>query len=141
MENIIQKRQVILAAMLAVVLSACSGPNTVPVVILNGAPEVTQTEFRVLYIIDGDTFKVLYDNENTSVRIANIDAPERNEQGYKESRRKLMSLIYKKVVTLKCPPDRKRDRYGRVLANVTINGDDVGETMILSGLARRWVDQ
>ncbi|MFD2578800.1 thermonuclease family protein [Novosphingobium colocasiae] len=31
-----------------------------------------------------------------------------------------------------------RDRYGRTLATVTVNGRDAGEYLIARGLARRW---
>lgn len=34
---------------------------------------------------------------------------------------------------------RGQDRYGRTLANVRVNGRDVGEVLVSMGLARRWV--
>ena len=37
--------------------------------------EIDQRTFTVERIVDGDTFKVTYDGEQTSVRIAGIDAP------------------------------------------------------------------
>ena len=32
------------------------------------------------------------------------------------------------------------DRYGRTLATITVDGVDVGDTLIAEGLARRWPD-
>ncbi|MEX3016006.1 thermonuclease family protein [Gymnodinialimonas hymeniacidonis] len=32
------------------------------------------------------------------------------------------------------------DRYGRVLANLYVNGDDVGDILVREGLARYWPD-
>ena len=34
--------------------------------------------------------------------------------------------------------DRNRDRYGRLLRNVEVNGQDVGETMVSAGVAREY---
>ena len=34
--------------------------------------------------------------------------------------------------------DRDRDVYGRLLRNVAVNGEDVGEAMIASGVAREY---
>jgi len=34
--------------------------------------------------------------------------------------------------------DRDRDRYGRLLRNVQVNGVDVGEAMISAGVAREY---
>lgn len=116
--------------------------------------EVTQREFKVLEIIDGNTFKILYNNEKTSVRIANIDAPERDEPGYKESKKFLESLIKDKLVRLAFTEKKKRDRFGRLLAQVLIRECDddshkgsfehvicgnVGWQMVKNNHAREWV--
>lgn len=34
--------------------------------------------------------------------------------------------------------DRDRDKYGRLLRNVLVNGQDVGETLISAGVARAY---
>ncbi|MGQ4275204.1 thermonuclease family protein [Terrihabitans sp. B22-R8] len=33
-----------------------------------------------------------------------------------------------------------RDRYGRTLADVSVGRQDIGETLLAEGLARRWPD-
>lgn len=40
-------------------------------------------------------------------------------------------------VTLR-PYERSRDRYGRTLAYVVVDGRDLGELLVAQGLARRW---
>jgi micrococcal nuclease len=35
-------------------------------------------------------------------------------------------------------PDGPRDRYGRTLALVSVDSQDLGEALIAAGLARRW---
>ena len=41
--------------------------------------EITAHTFRVLRVVDGDTFKITYDGEPTSVRFHGINAPERSD--------------------------------------------------------------
>src|SRR3990167_4193832 len=62
--------------------------------------EITARKFQVVRVIDGDTFSVLYDGEETSVRIANYDAPEPNQPGGAEATAKLAALIAGKRVRL-----------------------------------------
>lgn len=97
-----------------------------------------------LAAIDGDT--VIVNDER--IRVANIDAPEighaqcdaEKRLGHVAKRR--MDELLKSgrlQVTVGDPKDgRKIDRHGRTLATISINGVDVGETLISEGLARPW---
>lgn len=85
------------------------------------------------------------------VRIANIDAPELPgspkcgaRRGYtawcdyalgSRSRDALRGLVAHGRVTI---VRTGTDSYGRTLARVYVNGQDVGEWLIARGLARRW---
>lgn len=89
-------------------------------------------------VVDGDTF---YRN-GEKVRIAGIDAPETHPprcdheaQLGSEATKKLHDLLSRGAVTM-TSIDRDRDVYGRLLRNVAVNGEDVGETMISAGVAR-----
>ena len=82
--------------------------------------EITQREFAVLRVIDGDTFVVHYDGEPTSVRIYGIDTPERGEPGYQEATDKLRAEIGGQRVILSFPAKRKRDNFGRLLCKYEI---------------------
>ena len=97
-----------------------------------------------LTVIDGDTIEL----NRQRIRIANIDAPElRHAQCDAERRlaiiaRNRLSALLKSgqlVVKEGDPVDgRVRDRHGRTLATITIDGRDVGDILIAEELARQW---
>jgi endonuclease YncB( thermonuclease family) len=91
-------------------------------------------------VVDGDTFYLNGDK----VRIAGIDAPETHPPRCDdearlgdEATKKLHSLLNSGAVTT-TSIDRDRDAYGRLLRNVAVNGQDVGEAMISAGVAREY---
>ena len=91
-------------------------------------------------VVDGDTFYLNGDK----VRIVGIDAPETHDYHCQseldlgnQATRKLHSLLGSGVITM-TSIDRDRDVYGRLLRNVTVDGQDVGEAMISAGLAREY---
>ena len=81
--------------------------------------EISAPSYRVLRVIDGDTFVVFYDGEPTSCRVYGIDAPERGQPGYAEAREALEREILGKAVRLTFPGPRKRDHFGRLLVRYT----------------------
>ena len=95
-------------------------------------------------VIDGDT--IVMGSEH--IRIANIDAPEIGHPkcdaelrlGHVAKRRLQELLGRGEIVILRGDPKdgRKKDRYGRTLATITIDGMDVGEILISEDLARPW---
>lgn len=89
-----------------------------------------QETFKVLEVIDGDTFKI--DNARR-VRLMGVNTPETGKCLSKEAKEKLVSLILGKDVTLK---DQFSDSYGRIMANVFIGNIYVNKEMLLSGLGR-----
>lgn len=95
----------------------------------------TPIRFHVERIVDGDTFKVLYDGDLTSVRILGIDTPERGQPGFQEATAATRDLIEGQAVTLTFE-GKKRDRFGRLLAYVaTGECADVGAELLRRGLA------
>jgi endonuclease YncB( thermonuclease family) len=89
-------------------------------------------------VVDGDTFWI----GGEKVRIAGIDAPETHPPGCAEEARlgdaateRLRALLNSGAVTM-TGIDRDRDRYGRLLRNVAVDGQDVGEAMVSAGVAR-----
>lgn len=95
-----------------------------------------------IYAIDGDT--IVMSGEH--VRILNIDAPEIGHPKCDAelrlglvAKRRMQALIEGGAVTLQRGDNgRMKDRYGRTLARVIVNGQDAGERLISEGLARRW---
>ncbi len=77
---------------------------------------------KVVKITDGDTLYVLDANyKEHQIRLAGIDAPERRQTYGLASRKHLLSIVAGKQVTVEY---QKRDRYGRILGKVWVNGVD-----------------
>ncbi|UXN66076.1 thermonuclease family protein (plasmid) [Phyllobacterium sp. A18/5-2] len=95
-------------------------------------------------MIDGDTIWL----NREKIRLANIDTPEISGAKCEselarglEANTALNRLLDGKElrITRGYPKTRRMiDRYGRTLALVSVNGKDVGETLIERNLARRW---
>jgi micrococcal nuclease len=96
------------------------------------SPEPPVT-WRVVGVSDGDTLTAL-DESNTrhKVRLHGIDAPEIGQPFGTKSREALGRLTMKKTATLHL---RGRDRYGRDLARVEVDGVDVNVALVEDGLA------
>lgn len=98
--------------------------------------------YPVIKVLDGDTIAVNLDNKNEVVRLVGINTPETVDPRKpvecfgEESSRKLKALLEGKVVSLEGDATQSdRDRYGRLLRFVFINGEDVGLVMLREGYA------
>jgi micrococcal nuclease len=80
-------------------------------------------------IVDGDT--VIANNE--SVRLLGINTPERGERYYLEAKDFLEGIVLNKSVELKYGRE-ERDRYGRILGYLFLNGENVNLELIENGL-------
>lgn len=90
---------------------------------------------KVIRIADGDTFTLLVDgNEQISVRLAEIDAPESGQPYGNRSLQALNGLIAGKQVTVEV---QTKDRYGRTIGRPYVVDLDVCEEMVRIGAA--WV--
>jgi len=98
--------------------------------------EVLARQFTVERIVDGDTFVIIYDGEQTYVRLYGINAPERREPHGPQATQALRDLIGGKVVRIQFPGSRKRDNFGRLLCDVYLGGVNVGGEMIRGGHAQ-----
>lgn len=74
------------------------------------------------------------------MRIVGIDSPERGECGHREATEVLTALIAGRPVQLSGGARDDRDRYGRLLCYLDIDGVDVGEELIRSGWANARYD-
>jgi micrococcal nuclease len=90
---------------------------------------------RVVGVHDGDTFTLLQaGNQQTKIRLAEIDAPESNQPYGNKAKQELSGLIFGKTVTVTI---QDTDRYGRTVGRVTANTLDVNAEMIRRGAV--WV--
>ncbi len=88
---------------------------------------------KVVKITDGDTLYVLDANyQEHKIRLAGIDAPERKQAYGLASRKHLASIVAGKQVTIEY---QKRDRYGRIVGKVLIDGRDACLEQVKAGLA------
>ena len=55
---------------------------------------------KVINVIDGDTIAILYGDEKVKVRLAEIDAPEKDQSFGNKSKQALVTLVYGKEVRL-----------------------------------------
>jgi len=87
----------------------------------------------VVGIADGDTITVLDDDKGLhKVRLTGIDAPEKKQAFGTRSKQSLSDLVFNKAVTVET---NKRDRYGRELGKVVVDGRDVNLEQIRAGMA------
>ena len=88
----------------------------------------------VTYVVDGDTLQVKppEGGKPVSIRIDGIDAPEICQPGGAMARDALKrKLLGKSVVVY----GKVHDDYGRLVARIFLNGEDLGQWMVAQGLA------
>lgn len=97
---------------------------------------------QVEEVVDGDTIKVMYHGELTTIRILNIDTPEvRGQKGKQlygdEASNYAKKTLYGKKVRIEISAkDEPYDRYGRLLAYVFVDDHLYEEMIVREGLAR-----
>ena len=88
-------------------------------------------DLRVIRVADGDTFTGLDgENRQIEVRLHGIDAPESRQSWGTVARKALADFIADRMVS---DEDVDRDRYGRVVARLTIGGKLLNYDMVRSG--------
>ncbi len=100
--------------------------------------------FSTADVVDGDTVTIAGER----IRIANIDAPELH-RAQCDAERRLAELAKRRLAELLADGEmiinrgdpgtgRLRDRHGRTLAVISIDGRDVGQLLVDERLARPW---
>lgn len=91
---------------------------------------------RCVGVHDGDSITVLVaGNVQLKVRLEGIDAPELKQPFSQQSKEALSGLVFGKALTLQVTG---KDRYGRTLAVVMVEGVNVNLEMVRRGLAWRY---
>lgn len=101
---------------------------------LLACPSYAETlQGRVVGVTDGDTVTVL-DTATTErkIRLMGIDAPEKKQAFGRKSKESLSALVFNKQVTVEYS---KRDRYGRTVGKILVNGTDANLEQVKAGLA------
>jgi micrococcal nuclease len=102
------------------------------VFVLNTAQ--AQTQARVIRVKDGDTYVVNVKGKPTTIRLNNVDAPEMNQAWGIKTAKQVTNMILGKNVMY---TSTGTDKYGRILANVVVDGISLDEHLVKKGWA--WV--
>lgn len=90
---------------------------------------------KVVGVSDGDTITALCPgNEQMKVRLAEIDAPEKDQPFGTRSKQALSDLCFGRAADV---VPQTTDRYGRTVARVRCEGQDASEQLVRGGMA--WV--
>lgn len=79
---------------------------------------------KVTKVIDGDTFETA--SRKKSVRLANVDAPEKGQPGFVKATETLRKMIEGKEVRIETVG---RDKYGRAVARVYQGRESINKKM------------
>jgi endonuclease YncB( thermonuclease family) len=101
--------------------------------LLPPASRADQLAGRIVGVIDGDTVELLTPGKDlVRVRLSGIDAPEKGQPFGQVAKRTLAGLVFDRPVLV---DGTKRDRYGRLVGKVLLDGTDVNLEMVSRGLA------
>ncbi len=92
-----------------------------------------QFKAKVIAVKDGDTVVVLLEQKPVTVRLEHVDTPEK-KQDYGTAARKFVSdFCFGKVVQV--IGNGKRDRNGRIIAEIFYKNQNLGKELVRNGLA------
>lgn len=104
------------------------------------AAEPALEKARVTWIVDGDTISVRIGDRKESVRLLGIDSPEPNDvrddykQAAYDARDHLIGLLKGRTVVLESDSlADDRDKHGRLLRYVVLDGSDVNLALVREG--------
>ncbi len=102
---------------------------------------ITSTAFpyeltgKVVGITDGDTLKLLVDNQQQyKIRLAEIDTPEKGQAWGKNATKALSEKVFREEVRIDVIDT---DRYGRLIGRIWLDGRDINRELVAEGHA--WV--
>lgn len=131
--------QAMLLGLAASLLTGCLdtlGPQTGSHQSLPKGVSISETntllaEAKIVSIADGDTLTVLGPDQNTyKIRLQGIDSPEKKQPFGQACKESLMHLTNDRPAAVEA---YKKDRYGRVVAKVTVAGKDLALEQIKLG--------
>ena len=101
-------------------------PSTAP-----GAPVAVATPIGEVVVIDGDTLRL---PGGERLRLADVDTPERGRPFADEASAFVLARISGRALSL-VPADGPRDRYGRRLGDLLVEGESLSAQLVSAGLA------
>ena len=98
----------------------------------SGAACAEEFSARIIAVLDGDTVLVKRANGLVKIRLAEIDAPEKDQEYGMASRQSLSDLVLKKLVRIN---SQAVDKYDRMVAHLVMDGRSINEEQVLRGMA------
>jgi endonuclease YncB( thermonuclease family) len=86
----------------------------------------------VLWVIDGDGLRVEANDTAEEIRLADIDAPERDQSYGWQATLELIDLVRDREILV---TPRDVDHYGRIVADIEIDGRNVSRELVGRGAA------
>lgn len=84
------------------------------------------------HVVDGDT---IYLSNGKKVRLVGVNTPEKGVTGYQASKKFVQKLCLNKEIGINIDDRKYRDKYGRTLAVVIVDGKNLNEMLLKEGLA------
>jgi micrococcal nuclease len=102
--------------------------------VLLTVPAFAQERFagKVVGVTDGDTISVMREGHSVRVRLEGIDCPERRQDFGQRAKQFTSEMAFGKDAAIEV---RDVDRYGRLVARVTVDGADLSLALVRAGLA------
>ena len=126
-------RHLLMPTFLVLLSAGCAGPISLP---------TTTTTCRVIRVVDGDTIRVDMGGDIHTVRLIGVDTPETKHPTKpvqyfgREAAAFTKKWLHGKTVKLVVDPTGDtRDRYGRLLRHVYLDGDNFNARLIREGYA------
>ena len=123
------------------ILAAFTVENSNAITSKNAGNQKNQT-YKVLKVVDGDTIQIDYNGTKEKVRLIGIDTPEsvhpdeaKNNENGKIASEYTKKLLTDKSVSLELDV-QERDKYGRILAYVYLDGEMVNKKLLADGYAQ-----
>ena len=131
--------QLSLIGLIASVTAGCLdtlGPQTGSYKKLPKGVSITETntllaDAKIVHIADGDTLTVLGPDQKTyKIRLQGIDSPEKKQPFGQVGKESVMQLTNEQPAQVEA---YKQDKYGRIVAKVTVKGKDLALEQIKAG--------
>ena len=125
--------------------SSSSEPSSESAILESNQSEDSLKSYKVERVVDGDTFKIIYNGEEKSVRLIGIDTPEtvhpdKDPECYgQEASNYLKNKIEGKTVTLEFDETQGLyDAYDRLLAYAFLGEENVNYEIVANGYGKEY---
>ena len=106
------------------------------VLLTASAQSSEEFQARVIGVADGDTITVLRDKIPVRIRLDGIDCPEGGQDFSQRAKTFASQMVFGKTVTVVA---KDTDKYGRTVARILVDGQDLSLALVQAGLAWHYV--